>query len=227
MHANTCTNRYCRSVQKEIDDCSILLWRLLKFFLSLIGLFNFNKWNLMFRTPLYMNEDLFYYIIHFSDSENYIIARLSQTLISDRLISEISKENFYFIATKPPYGLCIQETVCNFHLENGSLLPYNAFMRLFCWDRKHFVAILIKFVLILYFKFLIWHKNINGNADTADMKGQWNNLQFFKFCVRFANNACVITWPHAFRIARKCLQSGIRTIFDVPGCRPCYARFII
>lgn len=98
----------------------------------------------MFRTPLYMNEDLFYYIIHFSDSENYIIARLSQTLISDRLIPEISIENFYFIATKPPYGLCIQETVCNFHLENGSLLPYNAFMRLFCWDRKHFVAILIK-----------------------------------------------------------------------------------
>lgn len=72
-------------------------------FLSLIGLFNFNKWNLMFRTPLYMNEDLFYYIIHFLDSENYIIARLSHTLISDRLIPEISKENFYFIATKPPY----------------------------------------------------------------------------------------------------------------------------
>lgn len=121
----------------------------------------------------------------------------------------------------------LHETVRNFHLENGSLLPYNAFMRLFCWDRKHFVAILIKFVLILYFKFLIWHKNINGNADTADMKGQWNNLQFFKFCVRFANNACVITWPHAFRIARKCLQSGLQRIFDVPGCRPCYARFII
>lgn len=50
------------------------------FFLSLIGLFNFNKWNLMFRTPLYMNEDLFYYIIHFSDSGNYLIARLSHTL---------------------------------------------------------------------------------------------------------------------------------------------------
>lgn len=80
MHANTCTNRYCRSVQKEIDDCSILLWRLLKFFLSLIGLFNFNEWDLMFRTPLYMNEDLFYYIIHFSDSGNYLIARLSHTL---------------------------------------------------------------------------------------------------------------------------------------------------
>lgn len=49
-------------------------------FLSLIGLSNFNEWDLMFRTPLYMNEDLFYYIIHFSDSGNYIIARLSHTL---------------------------------------------------------------------------------------------------------------------------------------------------
>lgn len=49
-------------------------------FLSLIGLINFNEWDLMFRTPLYMNDDLFYYIIHFSDSGNYIIARLSHTL---------------------------------------------------------------------------------------------------------------------------------------------------
>lgn len=76
-------------------------------FLSLIGLFNFNEWDLMFRTPLYMNEDLFYYIIHFSDSENYIIARLSQTLISDRLIPEISKENFNLL---PP----------NHHMDSAS-----------------------------------------------------------------------------------------------------------
>lgn len=148
-----------------------IIMEVIEIFLSFIGLINFNEWDFMFRILFYMNEDLFYYIIYFLDLENYIIVRFLYMLILDWLILEIFIENFYFIVIKLLYGFCILEIVCNFYFENGLLLLYNVFMWFFCWDRKYFVVILIKFVLILYFKFLIWYKNINGNVDIVDMKG--------------------------------------------------------
>lgn len=84
-----------------------IIMEVIENFLSFIGLFNFNKWNFMFRILFYMNEDLFYYIIYFLDLENYIIVRFLYMLILDWLILEIFKENFYFIVIKLLYGFCI------------------------------------------------------------------------------------------------------------------------